>query len=218
MGTVGKPQSEIQVSYDRVAERYAEEFYHELDKKPFDREVLDRFAETIGERSQVLEIGCGPGHIARYMQDRGPIMRGIDLSQEMVNCARGLNPDIPFVQGDMLALNLPGASLDGIVCFYTIIHLKREDVTHALQEMNRVLRPGGRLLLSFHAGEGELHREEWYAKPVSIFVTLFETDEMAQYLRSAGFEIERVVERPPYEFEYPTRRVYALARKPSTTE
>jgi hypothetical protein len=83
--------------------------------------------------------------------------------------------------------------------------------------MNQVLRPGGRLLLSFHGGEGELRREEWYGKPVSIFVTLFETEEMEQYLRSAGFEIERVVERPPYEFEYPTRRVYALARKLATS-
>ena len=141
-------------------------------------------------------------------------MSGVDLSQEMVTQARRLNPDIPFEQGDMRALDVPDASMDGILSFYAIIHLKREDVLPALTEMNRVLKPGGKLLLSFHAGEGELHRDEWYARPVSIDVTLFEKEEMSGYMEAAGFEVERLAEREPYEFEYPTRRVYAFATKP----
>jgi hypothetical protein len=58
-----------------------------------------------------------------------------------------------------------------------------------------------------------LRKEEWYDKPVSIDVTLFEPDEMATYFETAGFEVEQIVEREPYEFEYPTRRVYASGRK-----
>ena len=46
----------------------------------------------------------------------------------------------------MRALEIPDASLAGIVCFYTIIHLKRKDVPHALSEMLRVLKPGGILV------------------------------------------------------------------------
>lgn len=210
------PQTEIEASYDRVAAHYAEEYFGELERKPFDRQLLDEFAVSVRARSgQVREIGCGPGHIARYLQNRGVSMRGIDLSEEMVKQARRLNPDIEFERGDMLALNAPDESFAGIVSFYAIIHLKRADVTRALREMNRVLKPGGRLLFSFHGGEGELHRDEWYDKPVSIDVTLFEKDEMKGYLEAAGFEVERIVEREPYEFEYPTRRVYAFARKPT---
>jgi hypothetical protein len=81
--------------------------------------------------------------------------------------------------------------------------------------MNRVLEPAGPLLLSFHGGEGELHRDQWYEKPVSIDVTLFTRDEMENYLFSSGFEVVKIAERDPYEFEYPTRRIYAFARKPS---
>ena len=73
--------------------------------------------------------------------------------------------------------------------------------------MRRVLVPGGRLLVSFHGGEGELHRDEWYGQPVSIDVTLMTNDEMAGYLRETGFEEVNIVLREPYEFEYPTRRV-----------
>lgn len=114
----------------------------------------------------------------------------------------------------MLALDLPDSSLAAIVCFYAIIHLQRDDVTRALREMRRVLRPGGLLLLSFHGGEGELHREQWYDSKVSINVTLFATREMSGYLEASGFAVQRIAERNPYEFEYPTRRVYIFAEKP----
>ena len=211
---MNKSKSELEASYDRVADEYADEFFRELERKPFDRELLDRFAESVRTRGEVCEIGCGPGHISRYLQDRGATMRGIDLSGEMVKWARRLNPDISFEQGNMLALTLPDASLAAIVSFYAIIHIERDKVTRALQEMNRVLQPGGLLLLSFHGGEGELHRTEWYDKPISIDVTLFGNDEMSGYLEAAGFEAVNIAEREPYEFEYPTRRLYASAKKP----
>jgi len=210
---VNEQPSALEASYDRVAAQYADEFFCELERKPFDREVLEGFAESVRARGEVCEIGCGPGHISRYLQDRGATMRGIDLSREMVKCARRLNPDISFTHGDMLALKLPDATLAAIVSFYAIIHLERDKVPRALREMNRVLQPGGLLLLSFHGGQGELHRDEWYDKPVSIDVTLFGNDEMSGYLKAAGFEAVSIAERAPYEFEYPTRRVYVSAKK-----
>ena len=208
-------KSEIEASYDRVVKRYVDEFLDELQRKPFDRELLDQFAESARGQGKTCEIGCGPGQIARYLQDRHVNMCGIDLSEEMVICASRLNPDIAFQRGDMRALEISDASLAGIVCFYAIIHLEREDVPRALSEMHRVLKPGASLLLSFHGGEGELHRDQWYDMPVSIDISLFESEEMAGYLETAGFEVERIVDREPYEFEYPTRRVYAFARKPT---
>jgi ubiquinone/menaquinone biosynthesis C-methylase UbiE len=114
----------------------------------------------------------------------------------------------------MLALDLPDDSMAGIVSFYAIIHLKRDEVTAALSEMNRVLQPGGNLLIAFHDGEGELRRDEWYGLPVSIDVTLMTSEEMMDYLEATGFNVDLIIERPPYDFEYPTRRIYIQASKP----
>lgn len=208
-----KKPSELESSYDRVARHYAAEYFDELSRKPFDRELLDRFAESISGAGEVCEIGCGPGQIARHLKDRGVRINGIDLSEKMVDAARSANADISFARGDMLALDFQDNSLSGIVSFYAIIHLKRADVTRALKEMFRVLEPAGQLLVSFHGGEGELHRDEWYGEPVSVDVTLMTHDEMLSYLRAVGFSDAKVIEREPYEFEYPTRRMYALARK-----
>jgi trans-aconitate methyltransferase len=88
---VNEQPSELEASYDRVAKQYADEFFRELERKPFDRELLDTFAESVCRGGEVCEIGCGPGHISRYLQDRGATMRGIDLSGEMVKWARRLN-------------------------------------------------------------------------------------------------------------------------------
>src|SRR5438309_9920247 len=129
------PQLDLESSYDRVAECYAEEYFAELERKPFDRKLLDDFARSVRGEGEVCEIGCGPGQIARYLKDRGVNMLGLDLSAEMVKCARRLNPDIPFVHGNMLTLDLPADSLGGIVSFDAIIHLKRDQMTRALKEM-----------------------------------------------------------------------------------
>jgi SAM-dependent methyltransferase len=209
------PKSELQEGYDRIAEHYATEYFDELKHKLFDCQLLDGFAKGVAGAGEVCELGCGPGQVARYLKDRGVNMRGIDLSAEMVKVATRLNPDIPFQQGDMLSLSLDDDSLAGVVLFYAIIHIKREDVTRALQEMHRVLIPGGRLFLSFHGGEGELHRDEWYGKTVSIDFRLFQGSEMSGYLEASGFDEIEIAERPPYEFEYPTNRVYVFAKKAS---
>jgi len=209
-----QPLSDLQAGYDRVAEQYAQEFFDELTRKPFDCAMLDAFAERVRGSGSVYEFGCGPGHVARYLKDRGVEMRGLDLSASMVEVAARLNPDIPFEQGDMANLALGDESLAGIVLFYSIIHLEKEQVTPALAGMKRVLRPGGSLFMAFHGGEGIVHRDEWYGQPVSIDFRFFCGDEMSDHLEAAGFAGIKLEEREPYDFEYPTYRCYVSATKP----
>jgi SAM-dependent methyltransferase len=199
---------DLVASYDRAAERYAETFFHELDRKPFDRELLDAFARAVRDRGRVCDLGCGPGHVARYLKERGVDVFGVDLSPQMVDVAARLNPGIAFEQGDMLTLDLRAGTLGGIVAFYSLIHLSRASVAPALREIRRVLAPGGLLLVSIHGGDGELHVDEFLGMPASIDATLFQPEEMGRYIRHAGFAIERISTRPPYEFEFQTTRVY----------
>lgn len=119
-----RPPSELEASYDRVSARYAEEFYRELARKPFDRELLDEFADWARGRGRVCEIGCGPGQVARYLKDRAVDVYGVDLSSGQIECARRLNPDITFERGDLLALDAAAASLAGVITL-GIIHLTK---------------------------------------------------------------------------------------------
>lgn len=206
----------LQASYNQVAEEYVARFSDELAHKPFDRELLDLFAADVTNLGPVCDIGCGPGHIADYLHKRGVNVRGIDLSQQMVEQAQQLYPAIEFQQGDMSSLNVDDEAWGGIVAFYSIIHIPREAVIRVLHEFKRVLRPGGLLLLSFHQGQEIIHFDEWWGKQVSLDFIFFERSEMEAYLRAAGFAIEDTLERPPYaeDVEAQTRRVYIFARKP----
>ena len=111
--------------------------------------------------------------MARYLAERGVKVCGIDLSPAMVERAQQLNPGIEFTQGNMLALDVKDEAFAGIVAFYSIIHIPREQVVIALREFKRVLRHGGWLLLAFHIGEGVKHLDEWWGYAVSVDTFLF---------------------------------------------
>ena len=207
---------ELQSSYDRVAEDYAGQFRDEMERKPFDRKMLDWLAEKVGGLGAVCDMGCGPGQVARYLHGRGVEACGVDLSPAMVEQARKLNPSIPFRQGDMLALReVADDSFGGIAAFYSIVHIPRAKVVRALKELRRVLRPRGVLLLAFHVGQEVKHLDEWWGKEVSVDFLFFETAEVKGYLAAAGFALEEVIERDPYPetVEYQSRRAYVFARK-----
>ncbi len=61
----------IRQAFDRIAARYAADFFHELDRKPFDRELLRRVAGLERPRGPVIEVGCGPGHVGRFLAGAG---------------------------------------------------------------------------------------------------------------------------------------------------
>lgn len=201
--------------YDPVAEEYARRFQDEMDQKPFDRKMLDWLVEKVNGIGPICDMGCGPGQIARYLHRQGVATCGVDLSQEMVNHARRLNPEIPFQRGDMLALtDVPDESYGGIAAFYSIIHIPRDQVVDALRGLWRVLRWEGALLLTFHIGEEILHVDEWNGIPASLDFMFFTKAEMRGYLQAAGFAWEEAIEREPYiGIEHPSRRAYFFARK-----
>ncbi len=203
----------LPATYDRVAAQYAETFLDELDAKPFDRELLGRFAEALRDRGRVCDLGCGPGQIGRYVRERGADVFGVDLSAGMVAIARELNPGMEFEVGDARQLPLETDSLAGIVAFYSLIHLPREEIPTALAECARVLAPGGALLISMHGGEGVVERDEFLGEPVPFIATLVELDEMLEMFPRAGFAIREAHQRDPYEQEHPTQRIYIWAEK-----
>jgi SAM-dependent methyltransferase len=209
-----RTHSDTQRSYDLVADEYVQRIYGELDHKPIDRQLLDRFVERVNAIGPACDMGCGPGHVARYVHERGARAVGIDLSPAMVEHARKLNPGIEFRLGDMRSLEIEDETLGGIVAFYSIIHIPRSEVVAVLVEMKRILRPGGLLLLAFHIGDQILHMDEWWDKQVSVDFVFFRTDEMTGFLESAGFLVGEVVEREPYsDVEHQSRRAYILAEK-----
>jgi len=207
---------DLQSSYDRIAGEYANRITGELAGKPMDRELLTRFVDQTQGKGPICDLGCGPGHVADFLHQQGATVFGIDRSAGMVEQARRLYPHLEFREGDMLALEDDAGTWGSVVAFYSIIHIPPEQVTDALREIRRVLKPGGLLLLSFHVGDEVRHFDALWGYPVNLDFIFFAPATMEGYLREAGFDVIETIERPPYpeDVEAQTRRAYIFARKP----
>ena len=205
----------IKESYDRVADEYTRQFFFDLGKKPLDCKMLTRFAAETNCKGRVCDMACGPGHVARFLQQAGADVFGLDLSPGMLAEARRLNPQIEFREGNMLDLDLADESLAGIVAFYPIVNLPRKVYGEVFREMARVLKPRGLLLLSHHIGTETLHRNKWWDRRVNMDFHFLNPLAVRRDLERAGLAIEQIVEREPYEIEYQCRRAYIFALKPA---
>lgn len=204
----------LRESYDRLASEYTRHVADELAGKPVDRELLDRFATLTKANGSVLDLGCGPGHVAAYLHAQGVDVTGIDLSGEMVAGARRLNPDISFHQASMTSLS-GWSSLGGIIAFYSIIHIDRAQQPAMFENWHEALRPEGWLLVSFHVGTEDRHPDALWGVPIDIDFLFFTPEEIEHRLTEAGFAMVERLEREPYAgVEADTRRCYILAQRP----
>lgn len=202
----------IRRDYDALAEDYARHIYEELQHKPLDRELLTRFARSV--RGEICDLGCGPGHVARFFHEAGATVFGVDLSPGMVEQARRLNPEIEFREGNMFALELADESLAGVVLFYSIVNLQKRVLPAVFREVARVLGPGGRVMVAFHTGDEVLAEKELWGHAISMDFVLLPPKEICRQMEEAGLVVEEVVERDPYpEVEYPSHRAYVFGRK-----
>jgi ubiquinone/menaquinone biosynthesis C-methylase UbiE len=210
----GRDQDEVAASYDRLAGAYAERIYDELDGKPFDRALLDRFAEQVRGHGFVLDLGCGPGHVARYLQQRDVKVVGVDLSPGMIETARGRAPRVDFRVGDMRSLDLGDASAAGAVAFYSLIHFSPLELDRAVGEIARVLQPGAPLLVAVHRGSQTVHLDELWGIGIRLDFVFFEPEVLGGALGAAGLEVVEALTRPPYRgVEVETERIYLWARR-----
>lgn len=99
-------------------------------------------------RSLVLEGGCGTGHIVHALQYQGYTAIGIDYAEKTIQNIKAAVPELDVRVGDVRALDLSDASLDGYISVGVIEHFW-EGYPPILKEMQRTLKPGGFLFISF---------------------------------------------------------------------
>ena len=204
------------MGYDRVATQYDEQIGSELDGKPLDRALLGALVETAAG-APILDVGAGPGHVARHLSALGARVIVTDLSLAM--CARAV--PLPVVAADMTALPFASNSVAAIVSFYATIHLDDDDRAWAYSEFTRVLRPGGHALIAFHTRDaqvesgGELAVSTFLGHEVDLVFRFLDPMVEASAMMDAGLTITAQLQRLPYAgYEHPSERGYLLVRKP----
>jgi ubiquinone/menaquinone biosynthesis C-methylase UbiE len=130
--------------FDRWSETYEESF---LQRLLFDRVHRIVLSLIQNQPDKILDVGCGTGRLLRKVGSAWPAAQliGVDPAEGMVEQARQLTPGATFYVGPAEALPLPDSSVD--LALSTISFHHWEDQAQGIQQITRVLRPGGRFIL-----------------------------------------------------------------------
>jgi len=174
--------------------------------------VLPRLQELFAPGAVALDAGCGTGRHAESLADIGYQVIGTDLTPAMLELARVKVPSADFREGLFEALPVEDESVDLITSALAVCHA--EDLDAVFAEFARVLRPGGRVLISDpHPSGGNLGGQAFFqgegndrpfvrnrAHPLSSYVAA---------MIGSGFRIENLIELP-----YSDQVVQALPSHP----
>jgi len=201
--------------YDEMAADYAIRFGAELadaDPADPDLEFLASAVDSFGD-GPVVDLGCGPAQVSRFLIERGRTAIGIDFAPGMLAAAAGLVPQASLIAADLLALPLRPASCAAVVASYSLHHLPKPRFAGALARLHAVLRPGGVLVIITHGGSGQERLDQ---PDGQVVVSYYGADELSDLLRTAGFRPELIRVRPPRPGEYPADKIRISARRTST--
>ncbi|HVB00648.1 MAG TPA: class I SAM-dependent methyltransferase [Acidimicrobiales bacterium] len=143
----GTPVDIASAIWDRHASWWRETFSDGADIE-YAEEIVPLVIEVFAERRRVLDLGCGEGQIARALHAANGAIEviGLDSScEQLLNARSYSSPEIAFVQGAAEQVPFADRSFDGVVCCLAIEHC--EDVDRVLEEVTRVLGPGGAFFL-----------------------------------------------------------------------
>ncbi|TDQ04828.1 class I SAM-dependent DNA methyltransferase [Labedaea rhizosphaerae] len=178
---------DTQRSYDTVADSYAD--FVRAPLNPHMRAALSLFASEV--TGPVADVGCGPGQVTARLRELGVDAFGVDLSPGMIAVARRDFPGLRFAVGSMTALPVVSGSLGGVLAWWSLIHVPDAMVPSVFAHFHRALRPGGLLQLGFHVGDQTRLKTEGYGgHPMKVHVHRRRPDQVAAWLRAAGFEVD----------------------------
>ncbi len=204
--------------YDATADVYATSIGTELSaafEGPVDRAFLAAFVEYVGlPAGPIADIGCGPGRAAAFLSALGLDVVGVDISEAMLTIARDAHPGIRFEEGRLTELPFGDGTLDGAVCWYSIIHTPPEQLDEVFVEVARVLAGGAHLLVAFQAGGGEgVHRADAYGSGISMTSYRHDPEHVARSLVEAGLAVHARAVREPELGHESTPQAFVVARR-----
>lgn len=214
MDTLESINSLTRQAYNLAAQKYHELFHNEMNEKEYDRKLLDSFAARFNNDSLICDAGCGPsGHIGKYLFDKGIKVVGVDISEKCVELARINNPEMKFECADIINMPFDDNTFNGLISYYSIINTPKIYVSKLFNEFSRVLKTNGYLLVAVKAGTTEGYIDDLLGIKTKNYFSLFTQDEIVSYVEEAGFALEFIDKRNPYDFEISNERIFAIGKK-----
>ena len=133
--------------FNAWAEKYQDKF---MDTALY-HNSFDIFGEmTTAPNAQILDIGCGPGNITKYLLSKRADFKivGIDLAPNMISLAKANNPSADFQVIDCREISKIDIRFDGIVCGFCLPYLSPAESQKLIADCAKLLKPEGTIYIS----------------------------------------------------------------------
>jgi SAM-dependent methyltransferase len=175
-------------TFDRLAERYAEKYFH-LDL--YDR-YLRRFAARVAYGVSVIDAACGPGNVSAYLTGQRPALAvlGIDLAAGMIAQARIRVPSAQFLIADCRRIHELGRTFDSCAFAMGLSYLTDDDAQRFFFSLNASLSEQAMLLLSTVAGERRLSGLEVSSSGEAVYIEYRSAADVVALVERTGYVVE----------------------------
>ena len=174
-------------TWNKIASLYQDKF---MDMDLYN-DTYDFVCKSITkDRAKILEIGCGPGNITKYLLSERPDFDifGIDIAPNMIELAKKNNPNANFVIMDSRQIDEIKTSYDGIVCGFCLPYLSPTDSQKFITDCYKLLNENGLFYLSFVEGDPSKSNFQVSSSGDRSYFYFYNLDDMKTQLVENKFE------------------------------
>ncbi|KYQ91266.1 hypothetical protein DLAC_08201 [Tieghemostelium lacteum] len=162
--------------FDKLANQYQEKF---MDVSKY-ADTLDIFGNVLPKsNAAVVELGCGPGNITRYLLDKFPNLKilATDLAANMLKLGEINNPEAKFELMDCRDIGKLKEKYDGVMCGFCLPYLSKEESLELIESAAKSLNDNGVIYISTMEGDYSL----------SGLATSSQGDSVYRYFHEEGY-------------------------------
>lgn len=174
-------------SFDATAESFERVFMDVSGYAP----ALGMFAGLLATRARVLDLGCGPGNVARFLLGQRPDLRitGIDLAPAMVERFRTNVPGADAVVMDLRQVGTLAPGWDAAVASFCLPFFHHDEAAAFLRSLGELLVPAGYLYLSTMQGATQGIEKTSFGGGRDFFFNYYQRADVDGMLAAAGFQV-----------------------------
>ena len=183
---------QVRQAYDHIAPIYEQHNSGSLPSRL--QHLANLIIEQLGPSTDLLDIGCGTGRDMALFEQHGLHVTGVDIAANMLRFAKQRTAG-HLIQSTMQQLPFHSACFDGAWCCASLLHIPKLEVPTVLQEIRRVVRHQGVVMVSVQEGDGE----QWnggYVDGVSRFFARYQADELLTLIQANGLSITDYAREP----------------------
>ncbi len=187
-----EPDKETIETWNKVALLYQDKF---MNLTIYDR-TYDKYCDLLKKKgSNVLDIGCGPGNITKYLLRKRPDLQvtGVDAAPRMIELARKNNPESKFMEMDCRRIDTLTSGFEGVVIGFCLPYLSENDCRKLVADCSLLLKENGAMYLSFVEGENDQSGFQVGSSGQRMFFYYHTLEKIKKLLSENHFELPEII-------------------------